>query len=103
MEEEAMIRWTKESSYEYARRLYKDRENGWIFGVCAGIAEFGGFGVGAVRVIALISLWLFTGFTILAYLLAAVLFRSKPLKYSGQFAEQEFWQRHGNTDNWRHS
>ena len=36
------------------RGLYRDRENGWIFGVCAGLAEFGNFNVSTVRIIAVI-------------------------------------------------
>ncbi len=98
-----MSRYDGRSSFEYARRLYKDRENGWIFGVCAGIADYCGFGVIAVRIVAVISLWLFTGFSVIAYLIAAVLFRSKPLVYSGRFAEQEFWRKNGSSNNWRHS
>ena len=41
------------------RGMYRDRENAWIFGVCAGLAEFGNFRTGTVRVIAVICLILF--------------------------------------------
>ena len=50
------------------RGLYRDRENGWIFGVCAGLAEFGNFNVGTVRVIAVICLCIFTWATGLVYI-----------------------------------
>ena len=37
------------------RGFYRDRENGWIFGVCAGIADRFNLQLGAVRVIAVIQ------------------------------------------------
>lgn len=77
------------------RGLYRDRENGWIFGVCAGLAEFGNFNVTTLRVIAVISLCLFTWATALIYVAATLLFRDRPLIYSGRYTEYEFWRRYG--------
>ena len=34
------------------RGFYRDRESGWVFGVCAGLADRFNLNVGAVRVIA---------------------------------------------------
>lgn len=85
------------------RGLYRDRENGWIFGVCAGIAEFGNFNVSIVRVIAVICLVLFTWATALVYIAATLLFRERPLIYSGRYGEHEFWRRRGRNDHWNHS
>ena len=82
------------------RGFYRDRENGWIFGVCAGIADRFNLQLGAVRVIAVISLILFFWFTAIVYLLAAFLIREKPLIYSGRESEQEFWRRR--REYWRH-
>ena len=45
--------------YGPLRGFYRDRENGWVFGVCAGIADRFNFRVGTVRVLAIISLLLF--------------------------------------------
>ncbi len=64
------------------RGLYRDRENGWIFGVCAGIADFGNFRTVTVRVIAVICLLLFFWATALVYIGFVLLFREKPLIYS---------------------
>ncbi len=83
--------------YGRLRGLYRDRENGWIFGVCAGLADFANFRVGTVRVIAIICLFVFFLPTVLVYLAATLLFREKPLIYSGGQAEYEFW-RHRNCD-----
>lgn len=81
--------------------LYRDRENGWIFGVCAGIADRFNLRVGAVRGIAAVCLLLFFWATALVYALATVLIREKPLIYSGCASEHEFWRRR--RDDWRHS
>jgi phage shock protein C len=84
------------------RGLYRDRENGWVFGVCAGIADRFNLNLGAVRIIAAISLFLFFWLTAAIYLGATVLIRERPLIYSGRETEFEFWRRrHG--DGWRHS
>ncbi|MEM8817639.1 MAG: PspC domain-containing protein [Pseudomonadota bacterium] len=83
------------------RGFYRDRENGWIFGVCAGLADRLNLRVGAVRAIAAVCLLLFFWVTALVYILAAVLIREKPLIYSGRASEHEFWCRRG--DRWRRS
>lgn len=83
------------------RGLYRDRENGWIFGVCAGIADRFNLRVCAVRAVAVIGLLLFFWPTALIYILATILIREKPLVYSGRASEYEFWSRR--TDYWRRS
>jgi len=82
--------------------FYRDRENGWVFGVCAGVAERFNFRVGTVRVMAIISLLLFFWLTAALYLGATLLIREKPLVYSGSNSENEFWYRY-KRDKWRHS
>ncbi len=73
------------------RGFYRDRENGWLLGVCAGVAERFNFRVGTVRVIAILSLFLFFWITAALYLGATVLIREKPLIYSGHNSENDFW------------
>ena len=63
-----MSRGTWNIDYGPLRGFYRDRENGWVFGVCAGLADRFNFRVGTVRVIAIISLLLFL------YLLLLLLF-----------------------------
>ena len=75
------------------RGLYRDRENAWIFGVCAGLADRFDLRVGTVRLIAVISLVLFFWLTAAIYLAATLLVREKPLVYSGHAPEYEFWCR----------
>ncbi|MDH3350477.1 MAG: PspC domain-containing protein [Gammaproteobacteria bacterium] len=76
------------------RGMYRDRENAWIFGVCAGIADRFNFRLSTVRIIAVISLVLFFWLTAALYVGATLLIREKPLVYSGRRTEYEFWRRH---------
>ncbi len=89
-------------NYGPMRGFYRDREIGWIFGVCAGIADRFNFRVGTVRVIAIISLLLFFWLTTALYLGVTLLIKEKPLVYSGSDSENEFWYRY-KRDNRRHS
>ena len=82
--------------------FYRDRENGWIFGVCAGISDRFNLNLGVIRVIAVISLFLFFWLTAAIYLGATVLIREKPLVYSGRESEFKFWRRH-HRDYWGRS
>lgn len=84
------------------RGFYRDRESGWVFGVCAGLADRFNLNAGAVRVIAVISLLLFFWLTVAIYLGATMLISEKPLIYSGRESEFEFWRRRHRGD-WRHS
>lgn len=82
--------------------LYRDRDNAWIFGVCAGVADRFNFRLSTVRIIAVISLVLFFWLTVAIYIGATLLIREKPLIYSGRQTEYDFWRRQGR-DNWSHS
>jgi len=95
-----MSQRTWNSDHGPIRGFYRDRENGWVFGVCAGVADRFNLNLGAVRIIAIISLFLFFWLTAAIYLAATVLISEKPLVYSGRDSENEFWRRR---DRWRHS
>jgi len=86
--------------YGPLRGLYRDRENSWIFGVCAGIADRFDFRTGTVRVIAVICLLLFFQATVLAYVAASLLLKERPLTYSGTARENEFWRRYAQRNRW---
>jgi phage shock protein PspC (stress-responsive transcriptional regulator) len=97
-----MSRDTWDMDYGPLRGFYRDRENGWVFGVCAGLADRFNFRVGTVRIIALISLLIFFWLTAALYLGATLLIKEKPLVYSGRESENSFWHRY-RRDHWRHS
>ena len=69
------------------RGLYRDRDNAWIFGVCAGVADRFNFRLGTVRVIAVVCFVIFSWLTVLTYIGATLLIREKPLIYSGRETE----------------
>jgi len=97
-----MSRGTWDSDFGPLRGFYRDRENGWVFGVCAGIADRFNFRLGAVRAVAVISLLLFFWLTAALYLAATLLIREKPLVYSGRRNEYDFWRSY-RRDHWRRS
>jgi phage shock protein C len=88
-----MTQRTWNIDYGPLRGLYRDSESGWIFGVCAGLADRFNFRLGTIRVIAVISLVLFIWMTVAIYIAATLIIRDKPLIYSGNNSEFEFWRR----------
>lgn len=54
------------------KRLYKSRKNKMLSGVCGGIAEYFSWDPTIVRLVA-VFLFIFKGFGVLAYIIAAVL------------------------------
>ncbi|MCH7820840.1 MAG: PspC domain-containing protein [Proteobacteria bacterium] len=81
------------------RGLYRDCDNAWVFGVCAGMADRFNFRLGTVRIIAVICLGLFFWLTVVIYIGATMLIREKPLIYAGTRTEFEFWRRN-HSDHW---
>ena len=88
-----MTQRTWNIDYGLLRGLYRDSESGWIFGVCAGLADRFNFRLGTIRVIAVICLVLFSWMTVAIYIAATLIIRDKPLIYSGNNSEFEFWRR----------
>ena len=60
-------------------RLCRDRENGKLLGVCAGIANYYGLESWVVRLIALTGLVFLTSVTLVGYFVAALLMDPSPL------------------------
>lgn len=73
--------------------LFRDSENGLIFGVCAGIADYFDCSLLLVRAIAVGALMIFTIPTGLIYLVAALLLRDRPLYPRVWSRERDFWRR----------
>lgn len=72
-------------------RFYRDKINGKLLGVCAGIADYTGIDVLWVR-IAAILLTLSTGFGIPLYIILAMVADKKPAHLYADRKEQQFWQ-----------
>ncbi|MEO1595730.1 MAG: PspC domain-containing protein [Pseudomonadota bacterium] len=76
--------------------LYLDRENAWLFGVCAGIAERFGIDLNVLRLLVGLSALFLTLPTLLAYGLAAYVLEDRPLTSRDPDHERDFWRNHGN-------
>ncbi len=74
-------------------RFYRDKRNGKLFGVCAGIADYTGFDVSLVRVCFLAAMFLSGGSVLPFYFIAAMITPTKPreLEYSNS-EDRQFWQ-----------
>jgi phage shock protein PspC (stress-responsive transcriptional regulator) len=60
-------------------RFYRDKQNGKLFGVCAGIADYTGFDVSLVRVCFLAALFMSGGGVLPFYFIAAMVTPTKPV------------------------
>ena len=74
-------------------RFYRDKRNGKVMGVCAGIADYTGFDVNLVRVCFLATIFMSGGSVLPLYFIAGFLTPAKPrsLEFAGR-EEQQFWR-----------
>jgi phage shock protein C len=74
-------------------RFYRDKRNGKIFGICAGIADYTGFDVSLVRVCFLAAVFMSGGSVLPFYVIAAMVTPTKPRELDYYAPEdQQFWQ-----------
>ncbi len=72
--------------------LYRDIQNGKIFGVCAGIADYTGVNVLWVRLGTAALTVMGVGFVPVAYIVMGMFLKKKPIELYGDRQEQRFWQ-----------
>jgi phage shock protein C len=74
--------------------LYRDKKNGKLLGVCAGIADYTGVNLFWVRALLILSLLVpgMAGITLPAYFIAGFLLKNKPPHLYVEAAEQKYWQ-----------
>ena len=74
-------------------KFYRDKRNGKVNGICAGIAEYTGFDVTLVRICMLAALFLSSGSIMPIYFIAGWIAPAKPsgLDYSDS-EDKRFWQ-----------
>ena len=77
--------------YRNRNRLYRNRERGLIAGVCAGIADWTGFNLTALRVIVILLAIPFTAVMVIGYLALALLLPIKPADLYRDEEEERFW------------
>src|SRR5689334_10661761 len=74
-------------------RFYRDKRNGKVMGICAGIADYTGFDVSLVRICMIAALFLSSGSIIPVYFIAGWVAPTKPRELD--YADREdarFWQ-----------
>ncbi len=74
-------------------RFYRNKREGKVLGVCAGIAEYTGIDVSMVRIMFLVTLFMSGGSILPVYFIAGMMAPDKPDEFSSAPAEeQKFWQ-----------
>jgi phage shock protein C len=73
--------------------LYRDKQNGKLMGVCAGIADYTGVNVFWVRMGLVLLTFALSGMTIPLYFIAGMLLNRKPAGLYVDQDETKYWQR----------
>jgi phage shock protein C len=74
-------------------RFYRDKRNGKVMGICAGIADYTGFDVTLVRICMLAAFFLSSGSILPIYFIAGWITPNKPRELELADSEQQrFWQ-----------
>ncbi len=73
-------------------QFYLDKQHAKIKGVCAGIADYTGIDVTAVRVAAVVLAFVTNGLLVLAYIVAAMVAPAKPIGLYQDADDAKFWQ-----------
>jgi phage shock protein C len=85
-----MSRYRSEDSGEPRRnKLYRNKRDGMIAGVCAGFADYFGFDLGMTRVVTVITAVFFFQVLILVYFVLALILKPAPAKFEDPPAERE--------------
>ncbi len=75
-----------------AQRFYRDKRHGKIMGVCAGIADYFGWSVTFIRVLAIIALIWFSALTLVVYIVLGVLLPTKPERPYDWDQDDRYWR-----------
>jgi len=74
-------------------RYYRDKRNGKVMGVCAGLANYAGFDVTLVRFAMIAAVILSSGSILLVYFLAGMMSPDRPDEFeTADVEEREFWR-----------
>lgn len=73
--------------------FYRDKRNGKVMGVCAGIADYTGLDVSLVRIMVVGAVFMSGGSILPLYFIAGFIANDKPRELVSETAEdQRFWQ-----------
>ena len=73
-------------------RLYRDRENGMLAGVCAGLANYFGLNRKGLRLVTAVSTVFFFPFILPAYIVLAIILPVKPQDLYKDEGQEKFWR-----------
>jgi len=73
-------------------RLYRDRENAMLAGVCAGLASYFGLNRKGLRLIVGVSAVFFFPFIIPAYIILAIILPVRPQGIYQDESQEKFWR-----------
>lgn len=75
-------------------RLFRDKENAMIAGVCAGIADYAGLNRKGVRLVTALMLLIppFFAFVVISYIILAIVLPVKPVDLYENEEQAEFWR-----------
>ena len=73
-------------------RLYRDRENAMIAGVCAGIAEYFGFSRKGLRFVVAVGAVIFMPFVVVSYIILAIILPVRPVEERVDEEKAKFWR-----------
>ena len=74
-------------------RFYRDKQDGKVLGVCAGIADYTGFDVALVRICFLAAVFMSGGSVLPFYFIAGWVAPTKPREFDYRGTEErQFWQ-----------
>jgi phage shock protein C len=75
-----------------AQRFYRDRRNGKLMGVCAGLADYFGWNVTFIRILAIVAFCWFNVITLIVYLALGCLLPTKPERLYDWDTDDEYWR-----------
>jgi phage shock protein C len=73
-------------------RLYRDRDNAMIAGVCAGIANYFGFNRKGLRIATAFGFLLFMPFVFISYIILVIILPVQPSKAEVDEEKADFWR-----------
>jgi phage shock protein C len=73
-------------------KLYRDKENAMLAGVCAGLASYFGLNRKGLRLIAAVSTFFFFPFMVPAYIVLAIILPVKPQNLYQDEGQEKFWR-----------
>jgi phage shock protein C len=73
-------------------RLYRDKENAILTGVCAGLASYFGLNRKGLRLIVAVSTVFFFPFIVMAYIILTIILPVKPQDLYQDESQEKFWR-----------